>query len=100
MPARRRADRDPRRELVRVVARLGERRQYVTLQDVEKAASRPSSRLPSDDVAEQVEAAVAESILLKDRRTFYDRKTAAFSDHWVYRVNPRHPLVADFLADA
>ncbi len=42
-----------------------------------------------------MEAAVAESLLLKDLRTFFDRKTGAFSDHWVYRVNPRHPLVAE-----
>ena len=100
MPPRRRADRDPRQELVRIVTRLGERRQYVTLQDVEQAASRASSRLSPDGLADLVEDAVAESILLKDLRTFFDRKTGAFADHWVYRVNPRHPLVADLLADA
>ena len=43
---------------------------------------------------------MADSLLLKDLRTFFDRKTGAYSDHWVYRVNPRHPLVADLLADA
>lgn len=100
MPSRRRADRDPRLALVQIVDRLGERRQYVTFGDVEKAASRASSRLPLDGLAELVEAAVADSLLLKDLRTFFDRKTGAYSDYWVYRVNPRHPLVADLLADA
>jgi hypothetical protein len=97
MPPRRRADRDPRLELVRVVERLGNRRQYVTLQDIERAAARPSSRLPTDGLSALVEGAVAESMLLKDLRTFFDRKTGAFSEAWVYRVNPRHPLVADLL---
>ena len=99
MPPRRHADRDPREYLVRVVGRLGERRQYVTFEDVERVAARASSRLSSEGLVDLVEGAVAESILLKDRRTFYDRKTGAFTDHWVYRVNPRHPLVADLLDD-
>lgn len=100
MPPRRRADHDPRLDLVRAVGRLAERRQYVTFQDVEKAASRSSSRLPLAGLAELVEAAVVDSLLLKDLRTFFDRKTGAFSEQWVYRVNPRHPLVAHLLADA
>ncbi len=99
MPRRRRAARDPREHLIRVVERLGERRQYVTFEDVERAASRASSPLPPEGLADLVEGAVAESILLKDRRTFYDRKSSVFSDHWVYRVNPRHLLVAHLLAD-
>jgi hypothetical protein len=44
-----------------------------------------------------VEGAVAESILLKDLRTFFDRKSGTFAERWVYRVNPRHPLVAALL---
>ena len=72
----------------------------MTFQDIEKASARSSSRLPPDALADLVESAVAESMLLKDRRTFFDRKTGAFSERWVYRVNPRHPLVADLLADA
>lgn len=97
MPPRRRADRDPRQELARVVQRLGDRRQYVTFRDIEHAAARTSSRLSPDGLADLVEGAVAESMLLKDLRTFFDRKTGTFSDAWVYRVNPRHPLVADRL---
>jgi hypothetical protein len=97
MAGRRRAEPDPRQELVRVVERLGRRRQYVTFQDVERAAARASSRLSPDGLADLVEGAVSESILLKDRRNFFDRKTGALSDHWVYRANPRHPLVADLL---
>ena len=97
MPPRRRADRDPRQDLIRIVARLGERQPYVTFEDVERAAARVTSRLSLDGLADLVEDAVAESILLKDLRTFYDRKTDTFADHWVYRVNPRHALVADLL---
>jgi hypothetical protein len=96
MPARRRLDRDPREALVRLVERLGRRRQFVTLADVERAA-RPSSRLSEADLPALVEGAVAESILLKDLRTYYDRKSGEFSERWVYRVNPRHPLVAALL---
>ena len=100
MPPRRRADRDPRQELARVVQRLGDRRQYVTFRDIEQAAARSSSRLLPEGLAELIEGAVAESMLLKDLRTFFDRKTGAFSEAWVYRVNPRHPLVTDLLAES
>jgi hypothetical protein len=47
-----------------------------------------------------VDDAVAESLLLKDLRTFYDRTSGEFSERWVYRVNSRHPLVADLLNKA
>jgi hypothetical protein len=96
MPARRRIERDPRETLVRLVERLSQRHQFVTLADLERAAAR-SSRLPHERLAALVEDAVAESMLLMDRRTFFDRASGAFSDHWVYRVNPRHPLVAEIL---
>jgi hypothetical protein len=99
MPARRRPERDPREALVRLVDRLGQRRQFVTLVDVERAAQR-SARFPQQGLAELVETAVAESILLKDLRTFYDRASGTFSDAWVYRVNPRHPLVAALFEDS
>jgi hypothetical protein len=78
---------------------LSQRRQQVTFADVEQAARRPSSRLPVDGLSALVESAVVEALLFKDLRTFYDRKTGAFSDHWVYRANPRHPLVADLLEE-
>jgi hypothetical protein len=81
---------------VRFVDRLGQRRQYVTFEDVERAA-RPSSRLAPDALPGLVEGAVTESILLKDLRTFFDRKSGTFAERWVYRVNPRHPLVAAIL---
>ena len=100
MAERRRQDRDPRRALVRVVDRLGRQQPFVTFQDVERSAARASSRLPAEGLVALVEDAVAESMLLKDLRTFYDRKTGAFSEQWVYRVNPRHPLVADLLDEA
>jgi hypothetical protein len=95
MPPRRRAERDPQPELVLIVERLSHRRQYVTFQDIEKASARASSRLSLDDLSGLVERAVAESMLLKDLRTFFDRKTGKFSERWVYRVNPRHPAVAE-----
>ena len=97
MPARRTAGRDPRRQLARIVERLSRRRQYVTLADIERAVSRAPSLSPADRLVELVDGAVAESLLLKDLRTFYDRTSGEFSEHWVYRVNPRHPLVADLL---
>lgn len=81
---------------MRLVERLGRRRQFVTLDDIERAV-RPSSGIVIDSLSTLVEAAVAESILLKDLRTFYDRKSGTFSERWVYRVNPRHPLVAGIL---
>jgi hypothetical protein len=85
--------------LARLVDRLSERNQFVTFEEMERAAARPSSRLASDGVAALVDAAVADSLLLKDLRTFYDRQTGAFTDRWVYRVNVRHPLVASLLFD-
>ena len=100
MPPRRPSARDPREMLARIVDRLGERRQFVTFEEIEQAAARPSSRLSTDGLAALVEAAVAESLLLKDLRTFFDRKTGTMTDRWVYRVNARHPLVADLLDDA
>lgn len=94
MPRRRAAQPDPRLQLARLVARLAERRAYVTLADVEQAARRPSSRLAVEGLARLVDEAVAESLLLKDLRTFFDREAGQFADRWVYRVNPRHPLAA------
>jgi hypothetical protein len=99
MPPRRLADRDPLQALIRVVERLGTRRQFVTFEDIEKASARASLRLAPEGLADLVEGAVVESILLKDRRTFFDRKTATLTERWVYRVNPRHPLVADLLVE-
>jgi hypothetical protein len=80
--------------LARLVDRLSERLQFVTFEEIEKAAARPSSRLATDGLAALVEGAVADSLLLKDLRTFYDRRTGTFTEQWVYRVNVRHPLVA------
>jgi hypothetical protein len=85
--------------LARLVDRLSERLQLVTFEEIEKAAGRPSSKLVPDGLAALVESAVAESLLLKDLRTFYDRPSGAFTDRWVYRVNVRHPLVFELLAD-
>jgi hypothetical protein len=96
---RRHAELDPRDALVRAVDRLSRRLQFVTVLDVERIAARRSSRLSTDGLAALVEAAVVESLLLKDLRTFFDRKTGAFSERWVYRVNPRHPLAARILGD-
>lgn len=100
MAGRRRDDRDPRRALVRVVERLGRRRPFVTFGDVERAWARAYARPPGDELATLMEDAVAESMLLKDLRTFFDRKSGAFSEQWVYRVNPRHPLAAALLDES
>lgn len=99
-PRRRRREPDPRVLLVRALDRLSERRPYVTLADLERVAARPTSRLPADGLADLVAAAVADSLVLQDRRAFYDRKTGTTTDAWVYRVNVRHPLAATLLDDA
>ncbi len=98
--ARRRPPPDPRELLVRALDRLSDRSPYVTLADLEKVAARPSSRLPAEGLTELLAAAVAESLVLQDRRTFYDRKAGTTSSAWVYRVNVRHPLAAALLEDA
>jgi hypothetical protein len=88
------APRDPRRSLAGLVARLERRSSFVTLADIERAAARrPTAILPPGRVAALVEEAVADSLLLTDRRTFFDRATGTFEDRDVYRVNRRHPLV-------
>jgi hypothetical protein len=74
---------DPRQQLARVVEQLNQRRQYVTFGDIERMSARARSGLPSDGLASLVESAVAESLLLKDLRTFYDRKTKTFTERWV-----------------
>jgi hypothetical protein len=66
----------------------------VTFEDIERVAGTARSQLTVDGLAGLLEGAVSESILLKDLRTFFDRKTGAFTERWVYRVNPRHPLVS------
>ena len=99
MPSSRRAPPDPRVLLARLVDRLGGRLAFVTEAELEAAAARPSSRLPADQLPVLIEAAVEESLLLKDLRTFYERESGAYTQAWVYRVNARHPLIADLLAD-
>ena len=85
---------DPRRALARLVARLERRLALVTLPDIESAASRRrSASLPPERVAELVESAVAEQLLLTDRRTFFQPDGPSFEDRAVFRVNRRHPLV-------
>lgn len=84
---------DPRRRLVRLLARLELRSAIVTLADIERAAARrPASSLPTEEIAQLVESAVAEGVLLADRRTFFDRASKSFTDRYIYRVNRRHPL--------
>jgi hypothetical protein len=91
--ADRAAQGDPRRALARLVARLERRASFVTLADIERAATRRRTRaLPPERVAGLVEAAVGDFLLLTDRRTFFDRATQTFRIHDVYRVNARHPL--------
>lgn len=102
MARRRRRPADPREALVLALSGLAERQLFVTLADLAKSALRPSSGLPSDpgELAALLDGAVAELLVLKDRRTFYDRRAGTFADAWVYRVNARHPLAAALLDDA
>ena len=94
MPAR-----DPNRALVRLLARLEERSPLVTLADLEREAARRRTRvLPADRVALLVEAAVADMLVLTDRRLFLDRATRTLEPRSVYRVNRRHPLARATLA--
>lgn len=94
MPGRTRQPPDPRLLLVRLLDRLSGRQPFVTLADLKRATSRPSSRLPVDSLTELIEEAVNESLVLKDFRTFYDRASGVTTQAWVYRVNVRHPLAA------
>lgn len=79
--------------------RIGQRRQYVTAADLLQAASRPSSRIAPSDLDALIQQAVGESLLLQDLRTFFERKDGTFSQRWVYRVNSRHALGAELLAE-
>jgi hypothetical protein len=91
--------RDPRRSLVRLLARLEERGTVVTRGDVERATRRrPSATLPTERVDEVMDAALDEGLVLSDRRTFFDRETATFSEAYIYRVNRRHPLAREILS--
>ena len=93
------APRDPNRALVRLLARLEERSQHVTLADLEREATRRRAHiLPADGVAPLVEAAVADMLILTDRRLFLDRATRTLEPRSVYRVNRRHPLARATLA--
>ena len=86
--------RDPRIVLARLVARLEERAPYVTLADIEHAATRRRRvSLPPESVAGLVEAALEEMLLLRDRRTIYESASRSFRAADLYRVNRRHPLV-------
>jgi hypothetical protein len=58
---------------------------------------RRTAILPPARVAALVEEALAEDLLLADRRTFFDRTTGTFSTGHVYRVNRRHPVVRAML---
>jgi hypothetical protein len=100
MPASRRAASDPQRRLARLVLRLEERLAFVTLDEIVGGARRAFPTVLADAIPGLVEAAVTESLLLKDLRTFFDRRDGSFEDHWVYRVNPRHPIGRELLNEA
>ena len=93
------APRDPNRALVRLLARLEEHMPHVTLADLEReAARRRTQTLPLEQIAPLVEAAVADMLVLTDRRLFLDRATRTLAPRSVYRVNRRHPLAREALA--
>ena len=71
----------------------------MTLDDIARAARRHLRAVPSEALPGLVEDAVEESILLKDLRSFFDRETVTFDERWVYRTNPRHPLVHRLLVE-
>jgi hypothetical protein len=96
-PARRRPARDPRRALARLVLRLEDRQAFVTLEDIVAGGRRSLAAVAPEEIAGLVEAAVIESLLLKDLRTFFDRNERSFDERWVYRLNPRHPIGRDLL---
>ena len=86
--------RDSRIVLARLVARLEERAPYVTLADIEHAATRRRRvSLPPESVAGLVQSALEEMLLLRDRRTIFESAGQAYRAADVYRVNRRHPLV-------
>ena len=97
MPARHRPARDPRLALARLMLRLEDRQAFVTLDDIAAARRRSLASVPEPAISDFVEAAVIESLLLKDLRTFFDRDERSFDERWVYRLNPRHPIGRDLL---
>jgi hypothetical protein len=100
MPSGRRANSDPRHRLARLVARLEDRLAFVTLDDIVAGARRSLPSASSEVIPALVESAVAESLLLKDLRTFFDRRDQSFEDQWVYRLNPRHAIGRELLTEA
>ena len=99
MPSRRRATSDPHRRLARLVARLEDRPAFVTLDEIVAGARRSLPNVPVNEIDALVESAVAESLLLKDLRTFFDRRDQSFEDQWIYRLNPRHAIGRELLAE-
>ena len=105
MPGRKRPPKrpqaDPRLELARLVDRLGDRHPAVTMTVIVQAIGRTPirglSKLSPDELFVLVDAAVSDSLLLKDLRTFFDRQTGTHDEVWVFRVNARHPLAAKLL---
>jgi hypothetical protein len=79
------------------VLRLEGRQPFVTLDEIVAAGRRGLPSVPAESMPGLVEAAVAESLLLKDLRTFFDREARTFEQLWVYRLNPRHPIGRDLL---
>src|SRR4051794_25822871 len=97
MPARRGPAPDLRRALARLVLRLEDRLVFITLDEIVAARPRSLADLSAEEISGLVEAAVAESLLLKDFRTFFDRNAGTFEQHWIYRLNPRHPIGSELL---
>jgi hypothetical protein len=87
------------RRLASLVARLERDGEFVTLDDILAAGRRSMRTVPSEALARLVADAVADSLLLKDRRTFFDRRDGSVSVEWVYRVNARHPIVREAADD-
>jgi hypothetical protein len=80
------------------VERLERDGDLVTLDDILAAGRRSMRTVSPEELARLVEEAVADSLLLKDRRIFFDRQDRSLTVDWVYRVNSRHPLLQDDLA--
>jgi hypothetical protein len=87
------------RALARLVLHLERSQSSVTDDQVRIAASRwglPSVEWELDAL---LTTAVDQIVLFTDLRTSYVSTTGTFSPVRMYRVNPRHPIVVDAMAD-
>ena len=87
------------RALARLVLHVERTQSLVTADQLQVVAAAWGLPTASSELDSILTAGVDELVLFTDSRTAYDRVSGAFTPVRVYRVNPRHPIVADTLGD-